>query len=64
MTDLKTLETIYKLDKKIFNVYQKIKRKIIQNISFEKEKKELNDLNENKDDMEIQREIDLIKLFG
>ena len=44
MTDLKTLETIYKLDKKIFNVYQKIKRKIIQNISFEKEKKELNDL--------------------
>ena len=37
MTDLKTLETIYKLDKKIFNVYQKIKRKIIQNISFEKE---------------------------
>lgn len=44
MTDLKTLETIYKLDKKIFNVYQKIKRKIIQNIDFEKERTELSDL--------------------
>lgn len=44
MTDLKKLETIYKLDKKIFNVYQEIKRKIIQNIDFEKEKTQLNDL--------------------
>ena len=41
MTDLKMFEPIYKIDKKIFKIYQDIKRKIIQNINIESEKKEL-----------------------